>query len=241
MPSPDYIGVGVMGAPAAEWHDRLLRHPAIRGPAGRRRDLRFFTEFCRRPMTDEDVADYHGRFRPRAGQIAGEWSPGYLHEPWTPALLARAAPQAKLLVLVRDPFAQYRDRLAEARRALSPEEAHHFVVDTIGRLRHASQLRALHAFVAPERVLVLQHERCEGDPDGEYRRTLRFLGVEERPAPEPRRRLLSRRRRVEPASLWPAIEATLHAELDAEVAALAELVPELDLSLWPEFARLGAD
>ena len=239
MTAPGYIGAGVMGAPAAEWHDLLLRHPEVRGPAGRRRELRFFTEFCRREMREGDVARYHRRFRPRPGQIAGEWSPGYIHEPWTPPLIARAAPDAKVLVLLRDPFAQYRTRLAEARGALGPDEAHHFVVDAIARLRHGSQLRALREAVAPERILVLQHERCERDPEGEYRRTLRFLGVDDA-VPLPRARRPRRRRRVEPAPLWPAIEETLHAELDPEVRALQAMVPELDLELWPEFAGLRA-
>ena len=239
------MGVGARGAPGAWWHGLVLRHPAVRGPTGRRRELGFFGEFCRREMTDADVAAYHRRFRRGAGEVAGEWSPGYAHQPWTPPLLRRAAPDAKLLLLVADPFEQYRLRLADGRRALGSDEAHHFVVDAIARLRYATLLRALHDAVSPERVLVLQHEQCVRDPEGEYRRTLRYLGVDDgvvparvRATPRPfglRERW--RRRRLEPVTLWPEIERTLHDELDGEVEALRAMVPELRLELWPDFAR----
>ena len=42
------------------------------------------------------------------------------------------------------------------------------------------------------------------------------------------------------APLWPDLEASLHIALDPEVQALQELVPALDLSLWPNFAHLAA-
>ncbi|HEV2061269.1 MAG TPA: sulfotransferase [Solirubrobacteraceae bacterium] len=243
---PDYIGLGARGAPVAWWHGLLLRHPAIRGATRLRRELRFFTEFCEREMIDADVVRYHGRFRRGAGEIAGEWSSGYFHQPWTPVLLRRAAPDAKLLLLLTDPFAQYRARVDEGRRQLGAEEAHHYAVDGITRARYGTQLRALREVVEPERILVLQHEQCVRDPLGEYRRTLRFLGVDEdvvparvREARPPVRRWrgMLRRRRVEPVVLWPEIERTLHDELDPEVEALQAMVPELRLELWPAFAR----
>jgi hypothetical protein len=42
-----------------------------------------------------------------------------------------------------------------------------------------------------------------------------------------------------PAPLWPDLEAALHTALDPDVEALRELVPELDVTLWPNFAHLG--
>ena len=42
------------------------------------------------------------------------------------------------------------------------------------------------------------------------------------------------------APLWPDLEGALHTALDPDVAALRELVPELDLALWPNFAHLAA-
>jgi hypothetical protein len=41
------------------------------------------------------------------------------------------------------------------------------------------------------------------------------------------------------AELWPDIAIPLQKALEADVVELLELVPDLDLSLWPEFAHLG--
>jgi hypothetical protein len=41
--------------------------------------------------------------------------------------------------------------------------------------------------------------------------------------------------------LWPDIEAALHTALDPDVEALKQLVPQLDLALWPNFTHLGVD
>jgi hypothetical protein len=43
----------------------------------------------------------------------------------------------------------------------------------------------------------------------------------------------------EHAPLWPDLEAALHTALDPDVEALSDLVPLLDLSLWPNFAHLA--
>jgi hypothetical protein len=201
-------------------------------------------------MEDRDVRRYHAHFPRADGTLRGEWTPRYLYDPWTPPLLARAAPDAKLLVMLGDPVERYRDRLARARREADPEEDELYMADAIGRGRYATQLRRLWAIFDRERTLVLQHERCRADPRGEYARTLRFLGVDARFVPRrlraPRARAAAagalRAARVirpaERAPLWPDIEADLHAELDDEMREAAELVPELDLALWPAFARL---
>jgi hypothetical protein len=41
------------------------------------------------------------------------------------------------------------------------------------------------------------------------------------------------------APLWPDLEAALHTALDPDVEALRALVPDLDLTLWPNFERLA--
>ena len=49
------------------------------------------------------------RYFPRPdGGVSGEWTPGYLIDFWTPELIARAAPDARVLVLLRDPLERFR-------------------------------------------------------------------------------------------------------------------------------------
>jgi hypothetical protein len=255
---PDFVGVGAAGSGTRWWHSLLLAHPEIAPAQGRHRALHFFDGFCAREMTDADVAAYHERFPRRDGAISGEWTGRYMFDAWTPPLLRRSAPDAKLLVMLSDPIDRYRAVFAE-RLAKRSEGDRLYMADVVDRRSFGAQLARLHRFFDPERILVLQFERCRRDPDGEYRRTLEFLGVRDT-AFAPRRlglrapagllgRFMPRRvgerlagRPVAeraPAPLWPDLEAALHTALDPDVEALRELVPELDLALWPNFAQLA--
>jgi hypothetical protein len=261
---PDFIGVGALGSGTGWWHKLLLAHPEIRAPQGGRRALHHFDRFCAAEMTDADVAAYHAHFPRQDGTIAGEWTGRYLLDPWTPPLLKRAAPDAKLLVLLSDPIERYRATFADRLAKRTGDETI-FMADVVDRRSFATQLARLHRFFPPEQVLVLQFERCRRDPAGQYRRTLEFLGVRDtafvpgrltgrRTAaalavarrlrlPEATRRKLTERLAGRPdaaptAPLWPDLEAALHTALDPQVEQLTAIVPDLDLSLWPNFAGL---
>jgi hypothetical protein len=261
MPSaPDFIGVGALGSGTGWWHKLLLCHPEIRGPEDGRRALHHFDRFSAAEMTDADVAAYHAHFSRREGTITGEWTGRYMFDPWTPPLLKRAAPDAHLLVLLSDPIERYRATFAE-RLARREGDERIYMADVVDRRSFASQLARLHRFFDPERVLVLQFERCRLDPAGEYRRTLEFLGVRDTAfTPRGLQRTVSLARAIagrlplprkvrerlnghpEPratAPLWPDLEAALHTALDPQVEQLRELVPGFDVSLWPNFAHLA--
>lgn len=259
MPSaPDFIGVGALGSGTGWWHKLLLAHPEIRGPEGGRRALHHFDRFCAAEMTDADVAAYHAHFPRRDGTVAGEWTGRYMFDPWTPPLLKRAAPDAKLLVMLSDPIERYRAIFAD-RLAKRTGDATIFMADVVERRSFAAQLARLHRCFDPERVLVLQFERCRLDPVGQYRRTLEFLGVRDtaftprgvqRTArtiagrlPLPRKLAERLSGHPEPratAPLWPDLEAALHTALDPQVERLGAMVPDLDVALWPNFADLRA-
>src|SRR5215218_68049 len=149
---PDFVGVGASGSGIAWWHSLLLAHPEIAPARGRRRALHFFDEFCARELTGGDVAAYCEQFPHRPGKLRGEWTGRYMADAWTPPLLRRAAPDAKLLMLLSDPIERY-------------------------RAVFGAQLARLQRFFDPAQILVLQYERCRRDPLGQYRRTLEFLGV----------------------------------------------------------------
>lgn len=261
MPSaPDFIGVGALGSGTGWWHSLLLAHPEIRAPQNGRRALHHFDRFCAAELTDADIAAYHAHFPRTEGTIGGEWTGRYMFDPWTPPLLKRAAPDAKLLVLLSDPIERYRASFAD-RMAKREGDETIYMADVVDRRSFAAQVRRLHRFFDPERVLVLQYERCRRDPAREYRRTLEFLGVRDT-AFVPRRlqggraslamsvaarlglpRKLTERVSGRPqarptAPLWPDLEAALHTALDPQVEELAAMVPELDVALWPNFAQL---
>jgi hypothetical protein len=175
---PDFIGVGTLDAGTAWWHDMLVRHPGVEPRRRRDRDMHFFDQFCGREMSDADVAAYHASFRARDGRIDGEWTERYMYDAWTPPLLQRAAPDAKLLVLLCDPIERYRRRITRERIRAIGGVAELNMADAAGRGRYVLQLRRLHELYDPDRILLLQYEKCRADPLGEYARTLRFLGLD---------------------------------------------------------------
>lgn len=234
---PDFVGVGAQRSGTTWWFTLLLEHPAIRLPRQARKELHFFDGFCSQEMQDADVARYHRLFPPVAGTITGEWTPRYMHDAWTPRLLRRAAPDAKLLVLLRDPVERYRSGFAHE-HALRPKQKPALVAtDALDRGRYATQLRRLWDFFPADQVLVLQYERCRLDPLGQYARTLRFLGVADDFEPPVTGELRGTTTEGSKEALWPDLADDLRATLEPEVSTLAEMVPDLELELWPSFAR----
>ena len=237
---PDFVGVGSQRCGTTWWFRTLLHHPQIRPPRGRTKELHFFDRFCAAEMRDADVAGYHERFPRGPGQIAGEWTPRYMGDVWTPRLLRRAAPEARLLVLVRDPIERYRSAIVHRRTSEPPRPPELVSSDAVERGRYAAHLTRLHAHFDPAQILVLQYERCRIDGPEQYRRTLRFLGVDDGHEPEGLERPRGTTTEAQKEPLWPDLEQALRAVLEPDVARLAQIVPDLDVGLWPNFAHLAA-
>ena len=237
---PDFIGVGAQRAGTTWWFKTLATHRLIRQPRGRRKEQHFFWRFATRELTDADIAEYHEQFPRAAGQVVGEWTPRYMRDFWTPPLLQRAAPDARLLVMLRDPIERYRSGVAHQLGRTPRRRPEDIAGDGIERGRYGRQVQRLLETFPAERILVLQYEQCRADPHGQYDRTLRFLEVE-----EPRKRPDFERPRgttmaAEKPALWPDLQRAMQAALEPDVALLARLVETLDLSLWPNFSHLKA-
>jgi hypothetical protein len=236
--APDFVGVGAQRCGTTWWFQLLLEHPQIRSPWHGRKELHAFDAFGGRPMTDADVADYYRNFVAEPGQLCGEWTPRYMTDPWTPRLLARAAPDARILVMLRDPVERFASGLSQ-RRKVDGWRIQLAASEAIERGRYASHLRMLLRHVPVEQVLVLQYERCVADPLGEYERTLRHLGADAFVPPDPTRlRGNSLARHREPP--WPDLLDALRAALVDEVTDLVDLCAgAIDPALWPHFRDLA--
>jgi hypothetical protein len=213
---PDFVGIGAQRCGTTWWYSLLCAHPGVYHPPATPKERHWFD---RRPARVERYA----RLFPRPeGAIAGEWTPRYMFDPWAPALLRRAAPEAKLLVLLRDPI----ERLASSRAPTFGDDA-----QAVARgLYHAQLERVLEHF-PQEQLLVQQYERCVADPAAELARTYAFLGLDASFVPAGLTARVNASR-----SPKPELPAERLAELrrtflpDAE--RLAAAFPELDLSLW---------
>ena len=150
--------------------------------------------------------------------------------------LRQAAPDARLLVLLRDPVARFTSGLNHAAQRLggiTPD----LVADAIARGRYASQLERVLATVDRSQVLVLQFEQCRNETQQMADRTFAFLGL------EPMRLAGNERAGTNASSVRTELPAALLDELVTgyadEVRRLQQLLPGVvDVELWPRFAGL---
>jgi hypothetical protein len=244
---PDFVGVGAQRAGTSWWFRGAIEtHPAYQRPGDFPKELHFFDRYWDGDVP-HDLAERYARLFPRPeGKFTGEWTPRYMSDFWTLPLLRMAAPDARILVMVRDPLDRYRSAIARE-SALAAEEQEGgrvplaVVSDAVWRGFYGEQLSRLLELFPEEQVLVLQYERCRAEPAAELRRTCEFLGIET-PA-EPSERLLRERgegtseRRHEVSDLPPEVRDELVERWREDVSLLARLCPDLDLGLWPAFAE----
>ncbi len=236
---PDFIGVGVQRCGTTRWFSMVSAHPEIARPSGAK-ELHYFDRFYASPYTAADTARYHEYFPRNGAQKVGEWTPLYLSAPWVAPLLAQAAPEARLLVLLRDPVERYLSGLqldaAVAGRRGAPLSRYAPLEAFMRGLYHA-QLSSLLRHFERSQLLVLQYERCTREPERELRRTFEFLGLQDTGyTPD-----LEAHPKHQPDK--PQLDAdTRGAYAQAyrdDVLRLLEAFPEIDVSLWPSFAELA--
>lgn len=235
---PDFIGVGVQKAGTTRWFKLIGEHPGVYCPDPWRKELDFLTDHAETRPVDFDPRAYCKLFPRPEGMLAGEWTPSYMLRDWVPPLIVRGAPGAKLLAIVRDPVERYRSGITHS--------AFRWGMLNDGWLRmhhemgfYARQLKRLYERFPREQVLVLQFERCAADPARELARTYGFLGLDPAFVP-PGLTERVHETKVEKLALPESTRRGLVRAYRDDVLELAELVPELDLSLWPSFAGLAA-
>lgn len=241
---PDFIGVGAQKAGTTWWFRLIEAHPKVHAIPNQRPELHFFDRFVDGWPDAGDIERYH-RFFPRPpGALAGEKTPNYMACSWVPSMLRDAAPDARLISLLRDPIARYvSGRTHDEQRSgrppaetRDPADEIRWVGDAFAKGLYAQQLDWLYACFPRERLLVLQYESCVRDPAAELARTYEFLGL---PPHRPPDEELTRPRNItqaEKIQLDPRRHHLLVELYSADVHRLATMVPGLDLALWPDFS-----
>jgi sulfotransferase family protein len=238
--APDFVGVGAQRSGTTWWHRLIASHPQVCFTRGTHaKEIHFFDSLGDRArLSDEDVQRYHRYFpRPPGAGPVGEWTPRYMVDPWMAEQLAQAAPEARVLILLRDPVDRFASGFARGRRMA----AERGVTDIDAALteRHtelglySDQVRRVLDAFPRGRVLVLQYESCRDEHDRELRRTYEYLGIDPslvgrpRPPREARDHQLAASERMRLAEIFAP-----------DVRRLAELVPELDVARWRSVAGL---
>ena len=231
---PDFVGIGAQKAGTTWWFGLIASHPGVAHRNDVHKERHFFNRFAARAFGPADCEQYHAWFPRPAGMATGEWTPDYLHLGWVPPLLAEAAPQARLLVLVRDPVERFSSGLAHHRGhrgALTGQ----VYADALARGFYGRALGEWTCHFPREQILVLQYERCVRDPLGELQRTYRFLDLPPFTPDEVSQRVNSRRGQF---TLPDDARQRLRELYAADVLDLAASTPDVDPGLWPNFSGL---
>jgi hypothetical protein len=238
---PDFVGIGAQRSGTSWWYRGIEAHPGVVRIKGQRKELHYFNRFWDGDVPPDFAHTYASLFPRPPGSISGEWTPRYMHDYWSLPLLREAAPDARVLVILRDPVERYRSgaarmvRLAEeAARPLRMIE----ITDALWRSFYHEQLKRLYELYPRDQVLVLQFERCRTDPAGQMETTCRFLGLE--PFDELPSQLVRERSPRDKPPLADRLRDELVARLSDDVRQLIDLCPEIDPSLWPNFNHIAA-
>lgn len=217
-PAPDFLIIGTKRGGTTSLHDYLLRHPGVlplfpspqkvKGTyffdEGWRRGRRWYLSHFPTILTRRLVARRLG-YPP----IAGEATPYYLFHPLAPARARAVAPDARIIVLLRDPveraYSHYKERRkngtepldfagaidAEPGRLEGEEDRivadpsyvsfHHRHSSYVAQSRYLEGLQRWLACYQDEQVLVLASEDLYTDPEGTYARVLDHLGLVDHP------------------------------------------------------------
>jgi hypothetical protein len=196
---PDAVIVGAQKCGTSSLHGYLVQHPGVIEPL--RKEVHYF-----------DVNYHRGEawYRAHFGRIgeAGlnlESSPYYLFHPAVPRRLHALLPDARLIVLLRDPvrraYSHYWHERGKGREKLAFEDAiaaepsrlgeadaqladgtlersrEHKRFSYLARGRYAEQLERWFELFPRERFLILRFEDLARDPRGVLNVTLGFLGL----------------------------------------------------------------
>ncbi len=236
---PDFVGAGVSKAGTTWWFNLLIAHPDVQGPL--RKELfyfsrTFFQHYRAGGCDDADLDAYASWFPRPPGSITGEWTPSYLFWYQIPPLLRRAAPDVKILVLLRDPVERYQSDIS---RRMSRQQLRNVRYRSLAHSFYAARLAPWVDTFGPSRVLVLQYEACTRQPAAQLAATYRFLGLDDSFRPAGLELPVNKTKTKRP--LDPAFKRLLAELLEQDVVTLAEQYPTIDLGLWPNFSHLTGD
>jgi Sulfotransferase domain len=233
---PDFVGIGAQRCGTSWWFREIVSHPTAQGsPLGK--ELHYFDGFWAASPPPDLASRYAALFPRPEGRLVGEWTPRYMADLSSIRLLREAAPEARLLVLLRDPIERYRSALRRYRELDAKKDRPFYASDcsdAVWRGTYASQLERVFEFFPRDQVKVLQYERCVREPATELVATFGFLGLTPPPATRQRPRPFESSR---PAPLERAVIEDLRNRYDDEVERLTRLCPEIDVSLWPNFSE----
>ena len=240
---PDFVGFGCGKAGTSWWYSLIRNHPQVVQNRARYKELTYFQHFHYAGLSEEEISTYRMAFAAPDGSICGEWSPGYINNPFCAEYLHKAAPDTKILILVRNPidrgFSGINQRLQTYGKYydLNPQQKYVYEIIDMQRLTWDSCTKGMKQvlkYFDRSQILVLQYEKCKAEPEQEIARTYRFLGVDDQYKPGKIKRPVNPRNNSI-RSLETHERRRLAEYFADDVYEMVKIFPEIDLSLWSDF------
>jgi hypothetical protein len=208
---PDFMIIGAQRSGTTSLYRYLLANPAVEG--GLRKEPDFFNWHFGKGLrwylsmfpSESKLRDARARLGIRP--LIMEATPQYLLHPLVPTRIAEVLPEARFIVMLREPvaraFSQYRKQAALGRHQLTFEQAlereqevfqretnrilqdpsylslDHRLYSYLARGRYAEQLERWFRVFPRDRFHIICSEDFYADPRGETASVYRFLGVPE--------------------------------------------------------------
>lgn len=235
--APEFVGVGVSKCGTSWWFSLIRSHPEIHPTI--RKELQFFNQpFVRGLATgrwsDAQMATYLDWFPRPAGTITGEWTPHYFFWDRLAPVIHHLAPEAKILIMLRDPVERYKSDIS---RHMNRQHQQITRLKGLARGFYNAEMEPWAAAFDPDQILLLQYEACNLDPAGQLAATYRFLGVDDGFVPDGLRAAVNKTKKKRDVD--SALTRMLTDVYEPDVRRLAARYPSLDLALWPNFAHLA--
>ncbi|WP_411875879.1 sulfotransferase family protein [Vulcanococcus limneticus] len=241
MRLPAFIGLGTQKGGTTSLQRLLADHPGLFLPPVK--EVQFFS------LHHGRGAEWYSRHYAGASphQLCGDITPYYLFHPAVPERLQRALPQARLVVLLRDPVERALSGLFHSIRLglepLPPEQAlaaeagrlagaegqllaglaehhSHQVHSYLSRSRYEQQLARYEALFPAEQLLILRSEDFFSDPEPLWRQLLAFLELDA--VPLPAQLPVENAGQGEARGVDPALRQSLRQQLEPTYAAMAQ-------------------
>ena len=185
---PDFCIIGSQKAGTSSlWHV-LRQHPELFLP--QQKELNFFFRDQEYKRGDSAYASHFESAGPQ--QLCGEASPGYLCHPMVPGRMARLIPNAKLIVVLRDPIERAYSQYWDNRRWLMESDTFEELlkrpmhqVFTPGKRNYFSRgcysiyLERVYQYYESSQVHVVWFAELKSQPEKVYRAIFKFLGVDD--------------------------------------------------------------
>lgn len=235
---PDYVGIAAQKAGTSWVHSLLCSHRDVHPLNGGEKELHYFDRFVVDELDATAIETYHRWHSRPEGMRCGEWTPNYLSSVWVPPLLAAAAPEARFLVLLRDPVVRTASGI---RHSLSRREwlSERLVGEAVDRSRYGTHLQHWFRYLPKSQFFVGCYEDFVADPKAELTRLLAHLDLPYDESLDARleQRVhdsAARRHSIEfsVATLSPATRRSMAEAFASELDLLGSLDLDLDVARW---------